>query len=121
MTTYLNTEFIHNNLVQVITNVRTQFQRYQDRYNANAAPGGQINIVSIWIEYINDVLVPQLQNSLSSFLERRLNGLLNDWRQAAAANPNAANARQIRDLVTEIQEALDQIEGLFIDTQGFPV
>lgn len=104
----------------MINNVQTQFQRYEDRYNANAAPGGQIDIVTIWIEYISQVLVPQLQNSLSNFLERRLNRLLEIWRQAAAANPNAANAQQIRDLVTEIQDALDQIEGLFIDTTGFP-
>jgi len=78
-----------------------------------------IDIVAIWDEYIYHVLVPQLQNSLSHFIGRRLDTLFTNWNQENARDPNSFRAPQVRALIRQIRALRDEVDVMFVDTSRF--
>lgn len=78
---YMNRPELHRAWTSSANSIREALAHFQDRYNRNVPQGGQLlaNLPEMWDEYLRNVLIPQIQNNVAAWAERRINILIIAW------------------------------------------
>ncbi len=114
---YMNRPDLHTAWTSSANSIREALAHFQDRYNRNVPQGGQplANLPEMWDEYIRNVLIPQIQNNVATWVERRINILIAAWDTAreGATGQREETILGILEALTVLKEAA---QNAFIDT-----
>lgn len=113
---YMNRPELHTAWTSSANEIRAAWAHFQTRYNMNVPPGSRplANLPEMWDEYIRNVLIPQIENNVGAWAERRINILLVAWDTAreGATGQREENILGILEALTQLKEAL---QNAFID------
>lgn len=103
---YMNRPDLHTAWTSSANDIRAALAHFQDRYNRNVPPGSRplANLPEMWDEYIRSVLIPQIQNNVSAWVDRRIAILQVAWDGAR----ERANGQRL-EAILGILEALAQL------------
>lgn len=105
---YMNRPELHMAWTSSANGIRAALAHFQDRYNRNVPQGGQplANLPLMWDEYLHNVLIPQIENTVQAWVERRINILIVAW-DTARGRSGGQRLREILGILealTELQE-----------------
>ncbi|MCJ1282906.1 hypothetical protein MMC26_002232 [Xylographa opegraphella] len=113
---YMNRPDLHTAWKSSANGIRDALAHFQDRYNANVPNGAQplANLPEMWDEYLRSVFIPQIQNNVAAWVERRINILIAAWDTAreGATGQREETILGILEALTQLKEAA---QNAFID------
>lgn len=103
---YMNEDGAHTSWTTAANDVRSALAHFQDRFNQNVPQGmNQIaNLPEMWDEYIRQVLIPQIQNNVRTWVGYRIDELRSTW---SDEREGATGQRQ--EVINGILEALEDL------------
>ena len=115
---YMNRPELHTAWTSSASGIRSARSHFQDRYNRNVPQGSQplANLPEMWDEYIRNVLVPQIENNVGAWVERRINILQVTWDEARAS-ASGQRLDTILGILEGLAELKDGARNAFIDTR----
>lgn len=104
---YMNRPELHTAWTSSANDIRDAWAHFQTRYNMNVPQGSRplANLPEMWDEYLRNVLIPQIENNVGAWAERRINILLVNW---DTAREGATGQRE--EVILGILEALTQLK-----------
>ena len=114
---YMNRPELHTAWTSSANDIRDAFAHFQDRYNRNVPQGSQplANLPEMWDEYLRNVLIPQIQNNVAAWVERRINILIVAW-DAAREGATGQREETILGILEALTELKEGAQNAFIDT-----